>query len=76
MKTKLILQYIRRLTGPLPVLTQRVAGIPTDKTAFTTAISAATTTRDAATTTIDRQISEAITKLSDATNTFKAAIIK
>ena len=29
MKTKLILQYIRRLTGPLPVLTQRVAGIPT-----------------------------------------------
>ena len=46
------------------------------KTTFTTAIAAAVTTRDAATTTIDRQVTEAMTKLSDATNSFKAAINK
>ena len=46
------------------------------KTAFTTAIAAATTTRDAVTTTIDRQVSDAISKLADATTAFKAAINK
>jgi hypothetical protein len=46
------------------------------KTTFTTAIAATVTTRDAVTTTIDRQVTEALTKLSDATNTFKAAINK
>ena len=48
----------------------------TAKTTFTSAVAAATTTRDAGTTTIDRQVSEAITKLADATNAFKAAINK
>ncbi len=46
------------------------------KTAFLASIALATTARDAATTTIDRQITEAIAKLSDATNTFKSAILK
>ena len=46
------------------------------KTVYTTSIAAASTTRDAVTTTIDRQVSEAITKLTDATNVFKTAIIK
>lgn len=46
------------------------------KTTFVTAIAAATTTRDAVTTTLDRQVSEAITKLADATTVFKAAINK
>ena len=46
------------------------------KTTFTTAIAATVTTRDAVTTTIDRQVTEAITKLSDATIVFKAAINK
>ena len=46
------------------------------KTAYTSAIAATVTTRDAVTTTIVRQVTEAITKLGDATSTFKAAIIK
>ena len=46
------------------------------KTTFTTAIAAASTTRDAVATTIDRQVSDAITKLADATTAFKAAINK
>jgi len=50
--------------------------LPAAKTTFTADIKTASTTRDATTTTIDRQVTEALTKLSDATNTFKAAINK
>ncbi len=54
-------------TGTIPVAA---------KTIYTTAIAVAVTTRDAVTTTIDRQITEAIAKLTDATNVFKASINK
>lgn len=46
------------------------------KITFTADIKTASTTRDATTTTIDRQVTEAITKLSNATSVFKAAINK
>lgn len=46
------------------------------KTTFVSAIAAATTTRDAVTTTLDRQVTDAISKLADATTVFKAAINK
>ncbi len=46
------------------------------KITFTADIKTASTTRDATTTTIDRQVTEAISKLSNATSAFKAAINK